>query len=179
MIGRSSAKAPNTPERWGKKLTGLLEKYKFVFLVILVGLVLLMLPSFGGGKADEPVIGTADAASSFDVETVEARLEEALSRIEGAGEVKVVLTVRSGARRILAQDGKITEKGEEMDTVIISRGSGLEEAVALQEVAPQFQGALVVCPGGDDPEVRLKLSEAVSDLTGLGADKISVCKGGG
>ena len=51
--------------------------------------------------------------------------------------------------------------------------------VSLQTVAPQFRGALVVCPGGGDAQIRLKLIEAVSALTGLGADRISVCQGGG
>ena len=60
---------------------------------------------------------------------------------------------------------------------MVSAGSGREEAVALQQVYPQFQGALVVCTGGDDPAVQLKLVEAVSALTGLGSDKISICKG--
>ena len=66
----------------------------------------------------------------------------------------------------------------QVSTVVISRGSGSEETVALQEIAPQYQGALVVCPGGGDPAVRLQLSEAVSALTGLGADRITICKGG-
>ena len=165
---------------WGKKIAAALEKYKFVFLVLLAGVVLLMLPSFGEKKTQAP---PAEPASGdvFDVDAMEEKLEDALSKIDGAGRVKVVLTVRSGARQILAQDGKTTERGESVDsqvnTVIVSRGSGSEEAVALQEIAPQFQGALVVCPGGSDPAVRLKLSEAVAALTGLGADKISICKG--
>lgn len=169
------------PGDWGKKLTGLLEKYKFVFLVILAGLVLLMLPAFREETVPELPTIQAEPSGTFDRADLEERLEDALSRIDGAGRVRVVLTVRSGARQILAQDGRTTEKGEELDsqvsTVIISRGSGLEEAVTLQEIAPQFQGALVVCPGGDDPAVRLSITEAVSALTGLGADKISVCRG--
>lgn len=170
------------PGGWGKKLAGCLEKYKFVLLVILAGLVLLMLPAFQEetGGAPEPA-ARAEASGTFDRAELEARLEDALSRIDGAGRVRVVLTVRSGARQILAQDGRTTEKGEELDsqvnTVILSRGTGVEEAVALQEIAPQFQGALVVCPGGDDPAVRLAITGAVADLTGLGADRISVCRG--
>ena len=61
--------------------------------------------------------------------------------------------------------------------MVVSKGSGNEETVALQELAPQYQGALVVCPGGNDPAVKLQISEAVAALTGLGADKISICKG--
>ena len=167
---------------WGKKLVLLLEKYKFVFLVILAGGVLLMLPSFGGGEGEEEAAMPADSSGgAFDLEATEGKLEEALSRIDGAGKVKVVLTLRSGTRQILATDGKTTEKGESIDsqvsTVVVSKGSGNEETVALQELAPQYQGALVVCPGGNDPAVKLQISEAVAALTGLGADKISICKG--
>ena len=108
------------------------------------------------------------------------QMEEAAALV-GAGKVKVVLTLRSGTRQILATDGKTTEKGESIDsqvsTVVVSKGSGNEETVALQELAPQYQGALVVCPGGNDPAVKLQISEAVAALTGLGADKISICKG--
>ena len=42
---------------------------------------------------------------------------------------------------------------------------------------PEKGVALVVCPGGNDPAVKLQISEAVAALTGLGAEKISICKG--
>ena len=54
---------------------------------------------------------------------------------------------------------------------------GTEETVTLQQISPQYQGALVVCSGGGNPSVRLQVVEAVSALTGLGADHISVCEG--
>ena len=47
----------------------------------------------------------------------------------------------------------------------------------IQQLGPVYQGALVVCSGGDDPQVKLALYEAVSALTGLRTDKISICKG--
>ena len=61
--------------------------------------------------------------------------------------------------------------------MVVSRGSGGQEAVAVQEVSPEYQGALLVCPGGGDPTVRLQLTQAVAALTGLGADKISISEG--
>ena len=66
---------------------------------------------------------------------------------------------------------------KESETVVISSGSGTQETVLVQQVYPRFQGALVVAEGGGNPTVRLNLTEAVAALTGLGADKISVCKG--
>ena len=163
---------------WGKKLQGLFDKYKFVLLVIFVGVVLLLLPS--GNKAQEKTADAAppspSSAEDFSVEAMERKLENALSQVDGAGKVTVVLTVRSGARQVLAQDGKQSDKENTVSTVVVSRGSGAEDPVVLQEICPQYQGALVVCPGGGDPAVRLKLMEAVRALTGLGTDKISVCR---
>ncbi|MBQ2925795.1 MAG: stage III sporulation protein AG [Ruminiclostridium sp.] len=148
-----------------------LEKHRLVWLVILAGLILLLLPS--GKEMPQPEPQTVQAG--FDLTAMEERLARALSRIDGAGEVTVVLTVRDGPRQVLAQDSR--EDQGETETVVISRGSSTQETVTVQELYPSYQGALLVCPGGDDPSVRLKLTEATSALTGLGADKISISKG--
>ena len=165
-------------ERLPQKAAELFQKYKYVLLVIAAGIVLLLLPL--GGEENPASGGTErqneNGEETFRVEEMERRLEEALSRVDGAGEVTVVLTVKSGARQILAQDSSRSGKESSTSTVVVSTGSGTEDAVVLQQVYPQYQGALVVCPGGGDPAVCLKLVDAVSALTGLGADKISICK---
>jgi stage III sporulation protein AG len=82
--------------------------------------------------------------------------------------------------RVFATDKSAgqTEGSRDMEeeTVIISGDSG-EEVVLLTQRYPTFQGALVVCHGADDPQVRLQITQAISVLTGLGADRITVCKG--
>ena len=161
-----------------RRAAALFQKYKYVLLVVGAGIVLLLLPSGGADSApaNEPEQQTERDEAAFRVEEMERKLEQALSRVDGAGEVTVVLTVKSGARQVLAQD--ITQSGEERaaSTVVVSAGSGTEDTVVLQQICPQYQGALVVCPGGGDPAVCLRLVDAVSALTGLGADKISICK---
>ena len=165
-------------ERLPQKAAELFQKYKYVLLVIAAGIVLLLLPL--GGEENPASGGTEsqneNSEETFQVEEMERRLEEALSRVDGAGEVTVVLTIKSGARQILAQDSSRSGEESSTSTVVVSTGSGTEDAVVLQQVYPQYQGALVVCPGGGDPAVCLKLVDAVSALTGLGADKISICK---
>lgn len=165
-----------------KKLAKSLEKYKFILLVLLAGMLLLLLPTSVDGEGGRVGEEAREAVEyTFSLSELEEKLEKTLSKIEGAGDVTVALTLRSGTRQVLAQDMTVSDRNgdgsEERTTVVISSGSGREEAVSLQELAPQFQGAVVVCPGGDDPAVQLRLAEAVSDLTGLGADKISICKG--
>lgn len=157
------------------KLRALAEQHRLVLLVILAGLLLLLLPV--GGETNQPE--HQETQSQFDLADMEDRLSQALSKIDGAGEVTVVLTLQDGPRQVLAQDtdqGDV-QGGERRETVILSRGSSTQETVTVQELYPSYQGALLVCPGGDDPTVRLKLTEATSALTGLGADKISISKG--
>lgn len=167
----------------GKKALSALGRYKYTLLVIAAGVVFLLLPGSdeGGGARGQAELSVVGSEEDFSVEALEEKLADTLSQIDGAGQVRVMLTVQSGMRRELAQNSSSEQDGtdirRENETVVVSTGSGTQEAVLVQQIYPQFQGALVVAPGGGDPAVRLKLTEAVAALTGLGADKISICKG--
>ena len=166
---------------WGRKALENFGKYKYVLLVVLVGAVLLLWPSGKGTESSDPGAQTWTGVDLFGVEELEEKLEKALSQVEGAGKVTVVLTLEESAKQVLAQDEEgswgSNETRRDTSTVLLGRGSGLQEVVPLQEIGPRYRGALVVAEGGDLPQVRLALCEAVSALTGLGADKISICKG--
>ncbi len=162
--------------RWLEKGKGL----RWALLVILAGVVLLCIPT--GEAKKEPSAEAAavqTARSDYDVSALEERLAETLSQIDGVGEVSVVLTLKSGTRQVYA-----TEKAESSDSegsdseetlARISTGSGSEEALQVMEVYPTFQGALIVCDGGNTASVRLAVTESVAALTGLSTEKISVC----
>ncbi|HIR83798.1 MAG TPA: stage III sporulation protein AG, partial [Candidatus Galloscillospira excrementavium] len=124
---------------WAQACGKLLQKYKYVLLVILAGVVLLLLPRSGeNDTAPQEAAGTAAAVQEFDLEAMERKLEEALSRIDGAGEVHVVLTIKSGTRQILAQDSSRSDSDSSTETVVVSRGSGVEDTVVLQQIPPQY-----------------------------------------
>lgn len=160
----------------GEKLRVWLGKYKLALLVLALGVILLAWPS--GEQKQTGQSPAAAPASSFDPGEVERKLEQVLGKIDGAGEVCVALTVSDGVQKRYAVDE--TRKGEEEQTrtVIVSTGSGTQEAVSVGEHWPDFRGAVVVCQGGGDPEVRLLVTQAVCALTGLGSDRVTVCKGG-
>lgn len=155
---------------------GPLANCRGALLVLALGTVLLLLP--GGGEEKEKAAPSSAGSQDFDLEAFESKLARTLSQIQGAGGVEVLLTLDSGSRQVLAQDREQDSDGGRATTVTVGKGSGNQEVVALQTIAPSFRGALVVCPGGEDPAVRLALTRAVSALTGLGADCISVCAGG-
>jgi stage III sporulation protein AG len=154
-----------------------LSRHRLVWGVLFLGIFLLLLPIGSREEEGEITPESSAQAASFDLDATENRLAAALSKIDGAGEVTVVLTLQDGPRILLAQDAQQKEDQETTETVILSKGSGTQDTVTVQELYPKYQGALVVCPGGDDPGVRLGLTQAVSALTGLGADKIVIRKG--
>lgn len=171
-------------EREGKRIdfksfADVLSRYKYMLIVIGVGVLLLLVPLSSEPESDDdknPIL-----EEDYSVEALEEQLETILAEIDGAGRVNVMLTVESGMRRIFAQDTSIEQENDsaqrEIETVVVSSGTGIQETVLVQQIYPKFQGALIVAEGGGDPSVQLRLTEAVAALTGLGADKISVCKG--
>lgn len=158
-----------------------LVKYKLVLLLVLAGVVLLAWPT-GEREQDRD---TQEASSvtgeeSFSVEELEERLSQAISRIQGAGQCTVLLSLDQGVERVLASDSVEERTGDETareQTTVVYSGEDGEEVVLVTQYYPSFRGALVVCAGGEDPQVRLAVTQAVSSLTGLGSDRITVCAG--
>ena len=162
-----------------EQLWKLLDKYKYVLLLLAAGLLLLLWPA---GEREAPQEnGSGGGLEEFDLAALEEKLSQTLSRVEGAGKVTVALTVKSGMEQVPLTDRStsVTERGNSVEekTVVINTGSGQEAIVRVQR-GPVFQGAVVVSEGGDRAEVKLLLTQAVAALTGLGADRITICKGG-
>ncbi len=155
-------------EQWGK----LWKKYRFALLILLFGLLLLLWPSADETGAELPT----EEREVFSLAETEARMERILSRIQGVGQLELMLTLKSGSQLELAQDSDVDETRQEQQTVTLHRGSGYEDVVVTRRFYPVYQGALVVCRGADSPSVRLAVTEAVAALTGLSSDCITVVK---
>ena len=168
------------------KLAGLFKRYKYVLLVLAVGIVLLVWPN-GGGPASDTPRNTAEAAyETFAVDQLEARLADALSSIKGVGRTRVVLTLKTDMEVLLSKDvsenqhremdnGNLKSYDYQTDSkTVLQNGSDGNDPVVVGRLYPQFMGALIVCEGAGDKAVQLRVVEAVSALTGLGADKITV-----
>ncbi len=156
------------------KALALLKRYKWVLFVFGLGLCLLALPT---GSTEE-IAPEVTLTEHFSLAETEAKFAKIFSEIEGAGTVSVALSLASSPRQVLALDVKNEADSTEESTVLIAQGSGTEAAVPLQELYPEFKGAVIVSDGAEHPKVRLALLEAARALTGLGADKISICSRG-
>lgn len=160
-----------------EKLISYVKKYKYVALVVLAGVVLMLLPSGKGEQqtsSDQPV----NVSEAYSLAETEKRLEQLLGRIRGVGQVQVMLTLKSGSSLQLAENRSTSlrdaENRQDRDVVTLNRGSGYEDVVVTEQTYPVYQGAVVVCQGAGDSSVNLAVIQAVSVLTGLGSDKITV-----
>ncbi|MCR4771821.1 MAG: stage III sporulation protein AG [Oscillospiraceae bacterium] len=159
-------------------LKELLKNSKLLAAILAGAVLLLVLPrgkSAGAERKDE-----TDTLPQFSLSEEEKRIEDALERMEGVGEVKVLLTLESTAEREYARDvdenSTVSGSGDNRTdrTSKVTNLSG--RALNVRSSYPRYRGALVVVSGGG-AALRLELTNAVSALTGLSTDKISVVKG--
>lgn len=157
------------------------DKYKFAALVTLIGAVLLLWPSGSGSTGRNSGQSGTDAPETADIQR---EMEDILSKIAGVGQVQVMLTLENGGERQLAQDGELSYSGSPQEPedysrrweTVITSDSGEDAPVVTRQTYPVYRGALVVCQGGDRAEVRLAVTEAVTALTGLSADRVTVAR---
>lgn len=158
------------------KITEFTTKYKYAFVVLLVGILLLCLPGKNTSEVQTQPIPTTP------VEKVSKQdaLAELLQSIHGVGRVKVLLSTASGEETIYQTDSDITTATDNgntrIDTVIITDSQRNENGLIRQINPPMYLGAVVVCDGADNATVRLAVTQAVARITGLGADAICVLK---
>ena len=163
-----------------KSLGEKLGKFKYPLLILLLGAALLLWPSKKEAKAEKPESQQMEITAAPD-ESIEEQMESILSCIEGAGEVRVLLSRKTGDETLYLTDTSVSEnadgaKSRSETAVRVSVSGGGEAPVATQTVYGQYQGALVVCEGADRAAVRLELVNAVASLTGLSADRVTVIK---
>lgn len=156
-----------------ERVTELYKKYRYGILIVLLGIALMCLPSRNKTAADQV---PAAANTVTEEQRLEVTLSGILSQIKGAGKVEVLLTEAKGAETMYQTDTNTGSETQRQDTVIITDSERTQIGLVRQVNPPRYLGAIVVCQGADNAQVRLAVVQAVSCVTGLGADHITVLK---
>ncbi len=150
-------------DRLKEKIVSFVSTYRWAIVILAAG-ILLLIPT-----NKESVVTEKEQP---DDPALSQSLTKILEQMDGVGKAKVLLTEKVSTQIIYQTDNL----GERVETVIISDAERNQQGLIQYTNSPIYLGAVVVCQGGDDPNVQLKVIEAVSDLTGLSSDKISVLK---
>ncbi len=128
-------------------------KLKNIIIIIgALGVLLVLLSSFSGLNSEKR--DSSDYSVSQYRTDLQDSLSEMLSRIEGVGNVSVLLTIENSVEGVYLENNSTKTK----------------------EIEPVIRGVIVACSGGDDEIVSARVSDAVTKALNISSAKISVTK---
>ena len=162
-----------------------------LLILVLAGILLLVIAiptekkGDGKGKTETGLSlseGKTETNQNEYLYNLERRLESALSQMSGAGDVTVMITLKSSAANEAvsesdSQGGKrTTQNAEHGETTVYSDGGQTGEPYVSKELSPQIEGVVVIAEGGADSVVKQNITEAVQALFGIDTHKIRIMK---
>lgn len=168
-------------------------------LILLLGISGIALIFFSGFFKSERCEECSAEKSEVSMEerqkNLEQNIESMVSSIEGAGKAKVLITFESACETVYATEEKknkeasedksgsdITRKKQSDDCekklITVRDPHGGEKALAVTKLEPKVKGAVVICPGGDDPMVKVRVTEALTTALGITSARVCVTRSG-
>ncbi len=167
-----------------------------LFIILLISIIFLIVANIFLKKDDkdndlikaEYEIGnTCDSQEDYST-YLEKKLVNILSKINGVGNVNVMVTLENSIEKIAATNTtKTTEETlendseggtreihrEDMTIQVMTKGND-DSLMIVKEIKPTVQGVIVVAEGADDPVLKEILYEAVKTALGIQANKVEV-----
>ena len=177
-----------------KKVTNLLAIVLFLICTVMAINVLTSNSVDDGKQIENEVLAKEETQNKPTITSYEENQKNELvgiiKRMQGVGEVRVMMTFESGEEQIPAIDSNVqTTVTEETDkeggkrenkqttdgskVVMTSNGNGNEPFITKTN-KPKVIGVVVVAEGAEVSKVRADIEKAVSNLYNLTADKVNV-----
>ncbi len=180
-------------EKWKEKFGKGGKNQWLVFL--LAGLIFLVISIPSGDETPAETENTAEyrVRETDKAENLEEKLETVLRRVDGVGETRVLITLKSDGKKLVEKDASLTDSASSdtgsdqtgsslrdstrtENTVYERDSAGGESPYVAEKMEPEVAGVLVVAEGGDDPVIVSDITAAVQALFGMEAHKIKVMK---
>lgn len=164
-----------------------------VFLVILVITLIIINSIIKEDNTQKPQTTHSNAElASTDVSEVtsnhlEQRLEDILSKIDGVGEVSVLITYSESSQVIPMYNentsksvteetdtsgGKRTIESEDNEKTVVTGSDS--NPITQKNINPTVEGAIVTAKGANNSNIKANIISAVEAVTGLSTHKIQV-----
>lgn len=167
------------------------SKKKIQYLIIIL-VAIVILAIFFASESKAPVNTKEIEPMPLKIENedlVEQKLKCILSRIEGAGDVEVMITYETGTEIVpaISKDTQITTKTdtrnndtsttntENTQSEVVTLAGG-NSALVIKEKSPIVKGVIVVATGADNIAVKLNLINAVKTVLNIDSNQVDVYK---
>ncbi len=148
-----------------------------IFLIFISGF-------FSPGETDTPNTEALSESISTQqyTENLKAELLKILTKINGAQDASVLITLEKDAQQVYASqekksvqaDGEATDEQEETSYILVKDSDGSQKALKITEVQPMVKGVVVICEKGDDPQVQQKIIDAVTTAFHISSARVCV-----
>lgn len=170
-------------------------------VVVAAGILGILLIAVAGNlkscssQGEAQNVSSSPAGKILTAQDCEKALEQDLtgiiSKISGAGNVNVLVTLEQTTKQVYAtQDktsGQQTSESEESGTgkqesnqsnettyVIVKDADGAERALPVTQIQPVVKGVVVVCDGGGDATVQKNVTDAVTTALHISSARVCV-----
>lgn len=158
-------------------LNEIIKKYvnnKGLYIIIIIGVVFMLFS--GGGQRHEDNISTPE----YNIYSDEERLQRILEKIDGVGEVSVMVTYYGTTTYQVAFEKKQNSSEREDESVrseessvITSGGEPLIQGV----VYPKAKGVVIIAQGAGDAEIKKAITDAAVAALEVAPYKVCVLEG--
>ncbi len=179
-----------------KEMKTIIRKDGFRRIVValgLIGILLIFLSSFFKTNPTKKNTTEVECSTSNYIRQLENNLKNLVSSIKGAGEAKVLVTLESTEETVYATeektnkeatedllDGQMSKKRETDDTekkyIKVRDSDGTERALSVTQIQPVVKGVVIVCEGGDDPQVQQRVTDAIKTALNITSKRVYVTK---
>ena len=155
------------------RLKDLVQKENRARLAVLLGaaamLILLLSELFTPSEKPAAASAAPEDESAYR-QQLEQQLSDLIMQVEGAGRSTVMITLESGEETIYALDTLSGQTQQQQTHVLLDDGTALAQTVCT----PRVCGVAVVCEGGGDVRVAVRITELVGALLDVPSNRICV-----
>lgn len=172
------------------KLTGLNNKMVIIFVIGIIGILLILLSEIIPSSNNSKNVTSNDSSSVSGLSNsefknnLEKELKGILERIEGVGNVSILISLDGTTEYVYAQNLDTSNEEKENDTnskykneVVIVDDNSNEKPLIKKIIEPKITGVMVVCSGGGDISIKERVINAVSKALNISSNNVCVEKG--
>lgn len=180
-----------------------IENLVFLVIILIITVVIINYVWSGDKSSNKKVTNSAGkqlatannnqtltSNQNSNSDSLEEKLENILSNIEGVGSVKVFINYSESSETVaMYNENSKTSTTEEIDKsggtrkveqtdsqkeVIYQEQNGTKTPIVQKTVEPKIEGAIITAKGAGDINVKTSIIQAVEAATGLATHKIQV-----
>ncbi|MGV8145057.1 MAG: stage III sporulation protein AG [Alkaliphilus sp.] len=189
-------------DKWKDFVRKYLSKKYVANIVVLVVVAIMFLVMFGNDAGTDDSLSKKSNnlkqelilpdihESRSKEEVVENRLKDILEKIQGVGEVEIMITFEMGVEIVPAVntiESRDTTEEEDAnggmrtissynltENLVMTNDNRGNQAVVLKSINPKIKGVIVVATGANDIRIKAKLYEAVKTILQVPTHRVQV-----